>query len=173
MAMSSVAAGKLVSTRLNNDVLLSSAPALQAWPELGEGAEFCAAADVDINLFFQSVGIVGGLADVFDVSEEAFEIFPAVAENGHAVSRGPARSPENPSLMSAERAGQAVAAAEEVDGAGLAVVLGEDSAVFIFALVWRQAVPGYCGLGDDFFPAELVGVPLGQRRAGVVVLHYR
>src|ERR1700728_1718372 len=117
-------------------------------PELGEGAEFCAAADVDVDLFFQRVGIVGGLANVFDVIEEALEILPAVVENDHAVAGVAARSPEKPGLSAAEGAGQAVAAAEEVDGAGLSVVLGEDAAGFIFALVWRQAVPGYCGLGD-------------------------
>src|ERR1700674_4572990 len=75
--------------------------------------------------------------------------------------------------MSAEGTRQAVAAAEKVDGAGLAVVLSEDPAgfVFVLALLGCQAVPRNGGFGDDLFPAKLIGVPLRQRGAGVAVLH--
>src|SRR5208337_3602588 len=74
--------------------------------------------------------------------------------------------------MAAERARQAVAPPEKVDGASLAVVLGEDAAGFILPVFSGKAVPGYCGFRDNFFPAELIGVPLRERGAGMVVLHH-
>src|SRR5580658_273521 len=144
-----------------------SAPAFYLGPELGEAAELCAAADVDVDLFLERVGIVGGLANVFDVIPELFEAFPAVVEDNHTIAGIAARSPQEPGLMAAERCRQAVAAAEEVDGAGLAVVLGEDAAVF--AVFDRDAVPGDGGFGDDFFPSELVGIPLREKNPGVTV----
>src|ERR1700674_2339232 len=75
--------------------------------------------------------------------------------------------------MSAEGTRQAVAAAEKVDGAGLAVVLSEDPAgfVFVLALLGCQAVPRNGSFGDDLLPAKLIGVPLRQRGAGMAVLH--
>src|SRR6202167_6657487 len=149
------------------------APAFYLRPEFREGAEFWAAADVDVDLFFEGIGIVGGLADIFDAGPELFEALAAVVEDDQTIAGVTARSPDKPGLMATDGTGQGVAAGEEVDGASLAVVLGEDAAGFVFALIRGQAVPGDGGFGDDFFPAELVGVPLRQRRAGVAVFHDR
>ena len=149
------------------------APALEFRPELGEGAEFWAAADVDVDLFFQGIGIVGGLADVLDTIPKLFETFATVVEDDHTVAGIAARSPEKPGLVAAEGRRQSVAAPEEVDGAGLAVVLGEDAAGFICSLVRGKAIPRYGSFGNDFFPSELIGVPLGQGGTGVAVFHDR
>src|SRR5580704_3004194 len=146
------------------------APALYLRPELGEGAEFCAAANVDVDLFLERVGIVSGCANVFDVIPELFEAFTAVIEDDHAVAGVASWAPEKPGLMAAEGWGQAVGAAEEVDGTGLAVVLGEDAAVP--TVVDGKVVPRYGGFGDDLLPSELVCVPLRQRGSGVIVFHY-
>ena len=72
---------------------------------------------------------------------ELFEAFPTVIEDDHAVARVALRSPKEPRLMAAERAGQAVAAADKVDGSGLAVVLREDAAGFVFTLIGGKAIP--------------------------------
>jgi hypothetical protein len=74
------------------------------------------------------------------------------------------RSPEVVGLMAAERVRETVARTEEVNGAGLSVVLSEDAA--IVALVCGDAIPGLSGFGDDLLPAELVRVPLRQSCAG-------
>ena len=62
--------------------------------------------------------------------------------------------------MSAQGRRQAIAAAQEIDGAGLTVILGKDAA--IPALPRTQTVPGLRGFRHDLFPSELVGVPLRQ-----------
>ena len=36
-----------------------------------------------------------------------------------------------------------------------------------------RRLPSYCGFSDDFFPAKLIGVPLRQCGASVVMLHDR
>src|SRR5260370_42694830 len=71
--------------------------------------------------------------------------------------------------MAAERVREAVARAEEVDGAGLSVVLSEDAA--IVTLVCGDPIPGLGGFGDDFPPAELAGVPLRQICARMAVFN--
>src|ERR1700676_2440301 len=101
---------------------------------------------------------------------ELFEAFLTIIEDDHAVARVALRSPKEPRLMAAERAGQAIAPAKEVDGAGLTVVLRENATVF--AICWRNAVPGYGSFGDDFLPSELIRIPLGQSSAGVAVFHH-
>ena len=124
-------------------------------PKLGERPEFGSPADEDRNLSFQGVRIIGGRAHVLDVVKEFFQRFLAIAEHDQAVSRIAARSPQKICLVSAEGGRQTVARSEKVDGAGLAIVLGEDAA--IAALLYRDAVPGLRGFGDDLLPAELVG----------------
>lgn len=64
---------------------------------------------------------------------------------------------------------QAIAAPEKINRAGLAVILREDGA--IGALFRGELVPRLCGFGNDFVPAELIGVPLRQRGAPVLVFH--
>ena len=145
-------------------------PVLYLWPELGQGAEFRAAANENADLGFQGVGIIHRCAHEFDVIEEFFQALSPVAEDDHAVAGIAARSPEEISAVAAESGRQAVGAAEEVDGAGLAVVLGKGAAVFP---VFRgDAIPGFGGFGDDLLPSELIGIPLRECGSGVVVLHH-
>src|SRR5580700_8431027 len=123
----------------------------------------------DVDLLFQRVGIVRRGADVFHVLPELFQNLFAVVEDDHAIAGVAARAPEKPGLMAAKRWRETLAGAEEIDGAGLAVVLGEDATVVAFG--GGNAVPGDSGFIDDFFPAKLVGVPLWQRGASVRVFH--
>ena len=146
-------------------------PALHFRPELGKGAEFRTLAKEDVDLFFQSVGVLSGRAHILHVFPEAFENLSAVVKDDHAVSGVATRAPEEPGLVAAEGRREAVAAAEEIDGAGLAVVLGEDAA--IVALVDGDAIPSDSSFVSDLFPAELVGVPLRQCGPGVGVFHDR
>src|SRR5438445_9513949 len=74
-------------------------------------------------------------------------------------------------LVAAEGRGESLAATKEIDSAGLAIVLGEDAAVM--ALINGDAIPGDSSFINNFFPAELVGVPLRQRGPGVRVFHDR
>ena len=115
------------------------APAFHSRPELGEGAEFRTLAKEDVDLFFQGVGVVSRRAHVLHVFPEAFESFFAVIEDDHAVAGVATRAPEEPGLVAAEGRREAVAATKEIDGAGLAVVLGEDAAVV--ALLSGDAIP--------------------------------
>src|SRR5262249_24106274 len=71
--------------------------------------------------------------------------------------------------MPAQRFRQAILPAEEVDCACLAAILREDSTAAAFG--GTKLVPGNSGFIHDFFPPELIGVPLGQRSAGVRVFH--
>src|ERR1700734_267298 len=62
-------------------VLCALTPAFELRPEAGPGIELLAAADVDVDLLFQGVGVVGGRAYVFHVVPELFEAFSAVVED--------------------------------------------------------------------------------------------
>src|SRR5260370_28898859 len=108
------------------------APFLQSRPELRKRSEFCATANEDGDLALQGVGIVGGFAHVFDVFEQTFQDFPGVVEHDQAISRIAAQAPQKISLGSAEGMWKSVAAAKEVDGARLSVVLREDAAALAF-----------------------------------------
>src|SRR5437879_5960224 len=147
------------------------APSLQFLPQLGEGSEFRAFAKENVDLFFQRVGVVSRCANVLHVFPETFENLSSVVQDNHAVAGVAARAPQKISLMAAEGWRQSGAAAKEIDGAGLAVVLGEDAAAR--ALRGRDSIPGDSSFIDDFFPAELVRVPLRQGGPGVGVFHYR
>jgi hypothetical protein len=71
--------------------------------------------------------------------------------------------------VSAECRGQAIAATEEVDSTGLAIVLGENGAVG--AMGRRDLVPRQGSLVNDFLPTKLIGIPLREHRSLVSVLH--
>ncbi len=73
----------------------------------------------------------------------------------------PLRSPEPVVVVAADRAGQAVGVAEEIDRAGLAVVLGEDAR--LRPLVRWQRVVDAGDFGNHFRPAMHVRVVLRQR----------
>src|SRR5690242_15316207 len=73
--------------------------------------------------------------------------------------------------MAAQCPGQAVAASEKINRAGLAVILREDSAI---ATLFRcELVPRLRGSRDNLVPPELICVPLRQRGALVLVFHDR
>ena len=55
-------------------------------PEIGHGAEFRAATDEHVYVLFESIGIVGGSADVLNVFPESFKILAAVVEDDHAIT---------------------------------------------------------------------------------------
>src|SRR5712691_1152452 len=120
-----------------------SAPALHRGPELGERAKFRSLADEDINITFQRIGIIVRRAHVLDVVPELLERFLVVVENNHAIARIFSRTPEEIGLMATQSGRQAIASAKEIDGAGLAVILGEDAAVA--ALLRTEPVPGLRG----------------------------
>src|SRR6266705_6909092 len=95
------------------------APSLQSRPDLGKGTEFCATANEYGDLALHRIGIVRGLAHIFDVFEFAFQDFPGIVKNDQTISRIAARAPQKISLMAAEGGWQSVAAAKEIDGASL------------------------------------------------------
>lgn len=145
------------------------APTLQFWPPLGQSAEFRTPAQEHVDLFFESVGVVSRRAYVLHMLPQAFENLSAVVEDDHAVPGVATRAPEEPGLVTAEGRWEAVAATEEIDGPSLAIVLGEDAAVV--ALLGWDAIPSDRSFVGDFFPAELVGVPLRQCGPCVGVFH--
>src|SRR5207244_1449649 len=147
------------------------APVLHFWPEPVEGAEFRTFAKEDVNLFFQRVGVVSRCSHILYVFPEALENLRPVVEDNHAVAGIATWSPEEPGLVAAEGRGESLAATKEIDSAGLAIVLGEDAAVM--ALINGDAIPGDSSFINNFFPAELVGVPLRQRGPGVRVFDDR
>src|ERR1700730_12428864 len=122
-----------------------SAPALHRGPELGERAKFWSLADVDVDVTFQRIGIVRGPTDILDVLPEFFERFFVVVQNNHAIALISPRPPQEVGLMAAQGRVQAIAATQEIDGASLAVILGEDAA--IAALRRTETVPGLRGFG--------------------------
>src|SRR5262249_21969152 len=125
-------------------------PALHFRPEMGEGAEFRTLAKEDVDLFFQGVGVLSGRAHIIHVVPEALENLSAVVEDDHAATGVATRAPEERGLVAAEGGREAGAATEEIDGAGLAVVLGEDAA--IVALVDGDAIPSDSSFVSDLFP---------------------
>lgn len=106
------------------------------------------------------MGIIGRNANEFDAAEKPIQPCVAVAEDDHAISRVSARTPQEISLMAAQRRRQPVARAEKVDRAGLPVILGENCAARAFPR--RDAVPCDCRFLYDFPPVKLVSVPLRQ-----------
>src|SRR5260370_19362888 len=123
------------------------APSLQARPYLGKGPEFCATANEDGDLALHRVGIVGGLAHVFDVLEFAFQDFPGIVKNDQTISRIAPRAPQKISLMATAGGWQSVAAAKEIDGARVPVGVRENTAPPPF--FGRQTAASLICSGDD------------------------
>src|SRR5260370_34883 len=146
-------------------------PSLQFWPERGKRPEFCATANKDGNLAFQRVGIVRGLARVFDVLEQALQDFTLIIQNDQAIPRIPSRSPQEIRLVPAERRWQTIAPPQEIDGAGLPVVLREDAAAR--PLFGREPAVSLIHCHDHLLPSELIGEVLWKNRAHVAVLAAR
>lgn len=91
----------------------------------------------------------------------AFEVLLAAGEDDDAFAGAAVGTPEEVALMSADGVGEAVFRAEEVDGAGLSVVLRKDAG--LGADIEREGVEDAGGGGGHFGPAELVGEELRER----------
>ncbi len=92
-------------------------------------------------------------------------VLPAF-HHDHAFAGGAAGTPEEIVLMAADGGRQSVPRAEEIDGAGLPVVLSEDGGAR--ADIGGQAVVHAGYRGGHVFPAELVGEELRQRTEFVI-----
>src|SRR4029077_10195831 len=106
-----------------------SAPALQVRPLAGPGVELLSLAEKDWNLLLQSPVIGGGPSHVLDLCPIALQDVFTVVEHDHAIARVVVGTPDPIGAIAAHDAGQPFATAEEVDGAGLPIVLREDAAV--------------------------------------------
>ena len=93
------------------------------------------------------------VARELDRLEEALERLAVVVENDHDLAGGAARAPQEVGEVAGQRRRQTELAAVAVDGAGLAVVLGEDTGVA--ALRRRQ--------GGAAAHAQPDAPPLGER----------
>src|SRR6266853_1664782 len=144
------------------------APFLQSRPHLGKGTELCAAANEDGDFALHRVGVVGGLAHIFDVFEFAFQDFLGIVKNDQTIPRKAARAPQKISLMAAEGWRQSVAAAKEIDGPRLPVVLREDAAARPF--FEREPAVSLIYAAHELFPSEFIGEMLREDRAHVAVL---
>jgi len=87
-------------------------------------------------------------------------VFVALSQDNDALACILARSPYPVVLMSSDGLREAVLWPEEVDGAGVSIVIGKDRG---FSLLFRgkRAVVGRNGL-SDLLPAEHIGVKLRQ-----------
>src|ERR1035441_7091955 len=93
--------------------------------------------------------------------ELALQIRLPARHHNHAFSSSAARAPKKVVLVAADGGREAVFGTEEIDGAGLSVVLSEDGGAR--ADVGGQAVVNARHGGGHFLPPELIGKKLGQR----------
>src|SRR5258708_7887345 len=96
--------------------------------------------------------------DSLDAGKTRLQILPPARHDDHAFAGVITRSPQEIILMAADRTRQAVLRTEEVDGAGLPVILSEDRGPR--ADVRRKIVVNPRDLRRHFLPAELVGEEL-------------
>src|ERR1051326_4638308 len=115
-----------------------SAPVLDARPELLPGSLHAATVKHVEMLVGHGVGM-RHIAHLFDVIEDALQNFLAIVEHDGAFAGVVARTPQVIVLMRADRLGQAILGTEEVDRAGLAVVLAEDGGLGA-DLGWKAVV---------------------------------
>src|SRR5207302_4391069 len=111
-----------------------------------------------------------GAADYFHGREMFAVSSPVAAENDHAFAGVIARTPKPMSVMVADRFGQAVLLAKEINRAGLAITVGEDRG--LRALVGRERVVNPADFARHFLPAEFIREMLRQR-SGRLVLRFR
>src|SRR5471030_1711725 len=140
-------------------------PLLHLRPDIFEVPSQSTAEKNVIALIQARIGIVSAAGDLNAL--EVLPISPAVtAENNHNVAGIVPGAPVPVGLVIADGFGQAVLWSEIIDGAGLAVTVGEDRRSG--ALFRRQAVVNTRHLAHHIFPAELVGKVLRQRSGGLV-----
>src|SRR5262245_9586754 len=101
------------------------------------------------------------LARLLDAREKLREVVAIALQDDDDLARVFARPPEEMRLVRADRRGQPVSRPEQIDGAGLAVVLCEDRRPG--SLVGRQGVIDARNVGDQLLPPELVPEQLRQR----------
>src|SRR5205085_6780812 len=111
-----------------------------------------------------------GAADCFHGREMFAVSSPVASENDHAFAGVIARTPKPIALMVADRFGQAVPLAKEIDRAGLAITISEDRD--LRALVGRKRVVNPADFARHFLPAEFIREMLRQR-SGRLVLRFR
>src|SRR5438105_14988224 len=108
-----------------------------------------------------------GAADCFHGREMFAVSSPVASENDHAFAGVIARTPKPIALMVADRFGQAVLLAKEIDRAGLAITVGEDRG--LRALVGRKRVVDAPNFARHFLPAEFIGEMLRQGTSRLVL----
>src|SRR5437588_1400984 len=112
-----------------------------------------------------------GAADCFHGREMFAVSSPVASENDYAFAGVIARTPEPVALMVADRFGQAVLLAKEIDRAGLAITVGEDCR--LRALLGGKRVVNPADFARHFLPAEFIGEMLRQRSGGLVLRFWR
>src|SRR5438067_3458161 len=108
-----------------------------------------------------------GLADGFHAGE-TFAVTSAIAaENDDAFAGVVTRAPKPIVLVIANRLRQPVFLAEEIDRAGLAVIVRKDRG--LRALLGRKRVVNPSNFARHFFPAEFIGEMLRQRTGRLIL----
>src|SRR5437764_2944780 len=112
-----------------------------------------------------------GTTDCFHGREMFAISSPVASENDHAFAGVIARTPKPIALMVADRFGQAVLLAKEIDRAGLAVTISEDRS--FRALLGREHVIHRADFARHFLPAEFIREMLRQRSGRLVLRFWR
>src|SRR5215831_7769656 len=115
-------------------------PIFELWPDFWQGAELGPSAQIDVKMLVRHRERVVDRADFFDARKFAGKGFVAVAHHDHAFAGIPARSPVIVILVSRKGGGQAHLGTEEINRAGLAIILSEDGAAL--SLAWRNLEKG-------------------------------
>src|SRR5438105_2994998 len=149
--------------------LQKSVPFLRFWPQRFQTRVEIAAKE-NVEVFVAPRIRMIGAADGFHAREMFAVSSPVAAENDHAFAGVIARTPKPIALMVADRFGQAVLLAKEIDRAGLAITISEDRR--LRALLRRKRVVNPADFARHFLPAEFIREMLRQR-SGRLVLRFR
>src|SRR5258708_2562120 len=138
-------------------------PILEPWPELDQRRPQAAADEDGAILLLHPPGVMV-LARLLHGRAEPLQTLPVVLEHYDHIPAEAPGAPEEIGLVRADRGGQPVARAEEVDGARLSVVVGEDGRA-------RTLFGGEGGVNAGHLdgplpPAVRVPLGLGERTAG-------
>src|SRR5205814_4695997 len=116
---------------------------------------------VDRAVLFRHSPGVEVLPGLLDRAAMVFDAAPAPLQPDEGRGLRLRRAPEVVVLVSADRGRQAVCGAEQVQGAGLAIVAREDAGPRALLGGQRPVDPGY--VRDELLPAELVSQALFER----------
>ena len=133
------------------------------WPDVSEWP-MKTPAQINIEVFIRHrIGMVYG-RNLFKMAEKPAEPLRPVIHHDHAFARVASRPPKEVVLMTAEGLGKSHLRAEEIDGAGLAVVLAKDGAA---AAVFRtEPVVSSVHRLRHLAPTEVVRVDLRKQADG-------